>query len=46
VSTELHVYPGVFHGFDLMAPDSTAGRLAWHLRWAALTRALGVESKM
>jgi acetyl esterase/lipase len=40
VSTELHVYRGAFHGFDLMAPDSTAGRLAWSLRWAALTRAL------
>jgi acetyl esterase/lipase len=40
VSTELHVYRGAFHGFDLMAPDSTAGRLAWNLRWAALTRTL------
>jgi acetyl esterase/lipase len=44
VSTELHVYRGAFHGFDLMAPDSTAGRLAWTLRWAALTRALELEA--
>ncbi len=40
VSTELHVYPGAFHGFDLMAPDTTAARAAWRLRWSALTRAL------
>jgi acetyl esterase/lipase len=39
VPTELHVYPGAFHGFDLIAPDSRLGRLAWGLRWAALTRA-------
>jgi acetyl esterase/lipase len=44
-ATELHVYPGVFHGFDLMAPDSTVGRRAWNLRWAALTRALELEPK-
>lgn len=40
VPTELHVYPGAFHGFDLMAPDSAIGRLAWNLRWTAVTRAL------
>jgi acetyl esterase/lipase len=40
VSTELHVYRGAFHGFDLMAPDSAVGRLAWNLRWAALAGAL------
>ena len=44
VSTELHVYPGAFHGFDLMAPEARVSRLAWNLRWAALTRALGLES--
>jgi acetyl esterase/lipase len=42
VSTELHVYPGAFHGFDLMAPDSVLGRMAWKLRWAALSRAFGL----
>jgi acetyl esterase/lipase len=42
VATELHVYPGAFHGFDLIAPDSRLGRLAWGLRWAALTRAFGM----
>jgi acetyl esterase/lipase len=33
VSTELHVYSGAFHGFDLLAPDSRLARLAWSLRW-------------
>jgi acetyl esterase/lipase len=42
VSTELHVYPGAFHGFDLIARDSMVGRKAWRLRWTALARALGV----
>jgi acetyl esterase/lipase len=42
VSTELHVYPGAFHGFDLIARDSMVARKAWHLRWAALARALGL----
>jgi acetyl esterase/lipase len=40
IPTELHVYPGAFHGFDLMAPDSAIGRVAWNLRWAAVARAL------
>jgi acetyl esterase/lipase len=40
VPTELHVYPGAFHGFDLMAPDSAIGRVAWNLRWTAVARAL------
>jgi acetyl esterase/lipase len=44
VSTELHVYRGAFHGFDLMAPDSTVSRLAWDLRWAALARALDLDA--
>ena len=43
VSTELHVYRGAFHGFDLMAADSTVARVAWNLRWSALARALGLE---
>ena len=40
VPTEFHMYPGAFHGFDLIAPDSWTGRRAWGLRWSALTRAL------
>jgi acetyl esterase/lipase len=40
VPTELHVYPGAFHGFDVIAPDSAISRLAWNLRWSALARAL------
>jgi acetyl esterase/lipase len=40
IPTELHVYPGAFHGFDLMAPDSAIGQVAWNLRWAAVARAL------
>lgn len=46
VSTQLHVYPGAFHGFDFMAPDSVVGRLAWKLRWAALARALGLSEPL
>jgi acetyl esterase/lipase len=42
VSTGLHVYPGAFHGFDLIAGDSAVARLAWTLRWAALARAFGL----
>jgi acetyl esterase/lipase len=45
VSTELHVYPGAFHGFDLIAPDSVVAREAWRLRWAALARALGLPPR-
>jgi acetyl esterase/lipase len=40
VPVELHVYPGAFHGFDLLAPDATVSRRAtdeWH---GALRRAL------
>lgn len=44
VSTELHVYRGAFHGFDLMAPESAVGVLAWNLRRAALARALGSKA--
>ena len=44
VSTELHVYPGAFHGFDLMAPEARVSLLAWNLRWAALARALGLAT--
>jgi acetyl esterase/lipase len=40
VQTEFHLYPGAFHGFDLIAPDSWISRRAWQLRWSALTRAL------
>jgi acetyl esterase/lipase len=40
VPTELHVYPGAFHGFDLIAPNSAIGQMAWSLRWAAVARAL------
>jgi acetyl esterase/lipase len=40
VPTELHVYPGAFHGFDLMAPNSAISRVAWNLRWTAVARAL------
>jgi acetyl esterase/lipase len=43
VSAELHVYPGAFHGFDLIAPDSALARKAWAMRWAALARALGLS---
>ncbi|MFI7444123.1 alpha/beta hydrolase [Nonomuraea indica] len=40
VSTELHLYPGAFHGFDMMAPDTALGVRARQTRIAALGRAL------
>jgi acetyl esterase/lipase len=36
VSTELHVYPGVFHGWDGMVPDATVSRRSIAERMAAL----------
>jgi acetyl esterase/lipase len=40
VSTEFHLYPGAFHGFDMMVPDTTLSRRAVAARVAALKRAL------
>lgn len=40
VPTELHVYSGAFHGFDLIAADSAIAQVAWNLRWTAMARAL------
>lgn len=40
VSTELHLYPGAFHGFDMVAPDTELGVRARQARIAALSRAL------
>lgn len=41
VSTELHVYPGGFHGFDMMVPDAMLSVRAREARIAALRRAFG-----
>jgi acetyl esterase/lipase len=40
VPVELHVYPGAYHGFDEVAPDSGISRTAEALRVDALRRAL------
>ncbi|MBF4992677.1 alpha/beta hydrolase [Arthrobacter gandavensis] len=40
VPTELHVYPGAYHGFELNCPDSFAGTQSLLDRDRALTRAL------
>ncbi|TDD16995.1 alpha/beta hydrolase [Nonomuraea diastatica] len=40
VSTEFHLYPGAFHGFDVMVPGATLSRRAAAARVAALKRAL------
>lgn len=40
VATELHVYPGAFHGFDLM-PGPPVAEQARAARLSALSRALG-----
>ncbi|MED7926663.1 alpha/beta hydrolase [Nonomuraea sp. LP-02] len=41
VSTEFHLYPGAFHGFDMMVPDAALSRRARETRIAALRRAYG-----
>lgn len=40
VSTELHVYPGAYHGFELNCPDSFVGARCLQDRDRALIRAL------
>lgn len=40
VPTELHVYPGAFHGFDLFAPSATVSKQFKSDRDSALKRAL------
>jgi acetyl esterase/lipase len=40
VPTELHVYPGAFHGFDLFAPSATVSKRFKADRDNALKRAL------
>ncbi|WP_431929383.1 alpha/beta hydrolase [Nonomuraea jabiensis] len=42
VSTELHLYPGAFHGFDGMVPDAELSKRARAARLAALKRAYGI----
>ncbi|MFG1702185.1 alpha/beta hydrolase [Nonomuraea sp. M3C6] len=39
VSTEFHLYPGAFHGFDMMVPDTELSRRAQAARLSALKRA-------
>ncbi|MBN6053097.1 alpha/beta hydrolase [Nonomuraea sp. RK-328] len=39
VSTEFHLYPGGFHGFDVLLPDTELGRAVAAARLAALRRA-------
>ena len=40
VPVELHVYPGVFHAWELMAPDAAVSRRAIANRQTAMKRAL------
>ncbi|WP_188194551.1 alpha/beta hydrolase [Nonomuraea sp. SYSU D8015] len=42
VSTEFHLYPGAFHGFDGMVPDAELSKRARAARVAALKRAYGL----
>ncbi|NUO99998.1 MAG: alpha/beta hydrolase [Nonomuraea sp.] len=43
VSTEFHLYPGAFHGFDMMVPDVELSRRARAARLAALRRAYRLQ---
>jgi acetyl esterase/lipase len=38
VETELHLYPGGFHGYDVFAPDSHLAQRTWSTRFDALRR--------
>jgi acetyl esterase/lipase len=40
ISVEFHMWPGGFHGFDMMAPQSALGQIARATRLAYLRRAL------
>ncbi|WP_281284819.1 hypothetical protein [Nonomuraea mesophila] len=40
MSTEFHLYPGAFHGFDIMVPGAALSRRAAETRAAALERVL------
>jgi acetyl esterase/lipase len=41
VTTELHMFPGTIHGFDLVAPNAGASQRAVDEQIAVLRRALG-----
>ncbi len=41
VNAELHVLPGIFHGFDMLLPDSPQTQLYNRLRIAQIKRMLG-----
>ena len=43
VSTELHVYPGVYHAAEYYASDAEVVRHMWTVRFRALRRALAIE---
>jgi len=36
---ELHIYPGMVHVFDVLAPDAKASKDFWSARVAAIKRA-------
>lgn len=40
VPTELHVYPGAYHGSELFAPEAELSKQIWAGRFAALRQAL------
>jgi len=43
VTTELHVYPGVYHAAELFVPDAEIARHMWRVRFRALRRAFGSQ---
>jgi acetyl esterase/lipase len=44
VSTELHVYPGVYHAAEHFSPDADVSRQMWAVRFRALRAALGIRA--
>lgn len=44
VPTELHVYPGAYHGSEILAPEAALSATIWSRRIEALRRALHVAA--
>ena len=40
VETEFHLYPGAFHGSEILAPEATLSKKIWKTRYDALNKAL------
>jgi acetyl esterase/lipase len=46
IPTELHCWPGTYHGFRVLGPESRIARTANALLMTALCRGLGIEREI